>query len=646
MLIAKQAHLRVETTCLSFSSQTLRKWLPGTDVLQTSGSASHSRLATVVICVALAVTAIGIRLLLWQDNRPNFARIFTGMLFYHQQNARVLAEGNLKEFITGPAPPGDANILTYPPGYPIIMATVSRVFGERDAWLRLLQIACDALGGIILFFLVAQFLPRGAALIAGGLAALSPQLGYYSLLLLPDSLATLPILLALYFLALAAKLPRLRTVIAAGVCVGLSCWLRANALLLAPFLGLGLWLLLRQKRSGERTTRQIWVYPVVLVAIAFLVISPITLRNLIVFHRLVPLSLGAGQMLNVGIGDYDPQRRFGLPGTDLETVTEEARRYGRPDYASSLFGGNGIDRDQDRVSRALAVIKAHPLWFSSIVAKRGLSMFKLERVRPVMTQPAPTHSLNPGTQATPMRSLTPAELMLETSSWDTATFSLAADKNSAKITTTTTQPGLNSRSVVFGVEKNADYIFRIPIKVDQGNVVIKVKDGGGNILASSTVLRPLENSPIISRGLSTVGVPFVSDGSQNVVLEFANEGNRPVATVFEIGTIELFNLGPSSFTWIRYPRAIIHLAQTFFLSAWILPLAFAGVVLLLAAGQKRFLLILALVPLYYICTQSMLHTEYRYVMAIQYCLFACVAATLYWAARNGFRLIERAVRSR
>jgi len=370
-----------------------------------------------------------------------------------------------------------------------------------------------------------------------------------------------------------------------------------------------------------------------------LVIAPITLRNFIVFHRLVPLSLGAGQMLNVGIGDYDPERRFGLPGTDLETVTGEATRYGRPDYASSLFGGNGIDRDQDRVSRALAVIKAHPFWFGSIVARRGLSMFKLERVRPVMIQPAPTHSLNPGAQAAPAHSLAPWALTLESSSWENATVALAADNNSARVTMTPKELWPHSCSVVFSVEKHADYVLRIPIRVDQGNVVINVRDAVGTVLASSTVLHPLETSPIISPGLATVVVPFLSDDSQNVVIEFANEGRRSVTTAFETGSIELFKLGPSSLNWTKYPRAIVHLAQTFFLSAWVLPLAIVGVVLLLGVGQKRFLLILALVPLYYICTQSMLHTEYRYVMAIQYCLFASVAAAIYWVGANAVRLV-------
>jgi hypothetical protein len=50
------------------------------------------------------------------------------------------------------------------------------------------------------------------------------------------SLAALPVLTAIYLMSKAARRPRFITVIAAGVMIGLSCWLRSNALVLAPFL--------------------------------------------------------------------------------------------------------------------------------------------------------------------------------------------------------------------------------------------------------------------------------------------------------------------------------------------------------------------------------------------------------------------------
>jgi Gpi18-like mannosyltransferase len=223
---------RTETLASSFPSKDIRY-------------ASLSRARKAIICLAIFSVAIGVRLLLWQDNRPSFPRIFTGMVEHHKSNARLLLKGDVTRFITGPAPPGDANILTYPPGYPIIMAIVL-LFGDSDTSMRIFQIVCDAAAAVLLFFLVAELLPSTAAVIAGALAALSPQLAYYSLLLLPDSLATLPILLALYFIVRAKQFNSLRAVVAAGALVGLSCWLRSNALLLAPFLAVVLLLIMER----------------------------------------------------------------------------------------------------------------------------------------------------------------------------------------------------------------------------------------------------------------------------------------------------------------------------------------------------------------------------------------------------------------
>src|SRR2546428_10614387 len=111
------------------------------------------------ICLVIFLVAISVRLIHLQDNRLIFPRIFTGMVQQHKANARLLLKGDIAIFITGPAPPGDANILTYPPGYPIIMATVFRLFGDSDTSMRAFQIICDAAAAALLFFVAAEMLP-------------------------------------------------------------------------------------------------------------------------------------------------------------------------------------------------------------------------------------------------------------------------------------------------------------------------------------------------------------------------------------------------------------------------------------------------------------------------------------------------------
>jgi hypothetical protein len=59
-----------------------------------------------------------------------------------------------------------------------------------------------------------------------------------------------------------------------------------------------------------------------------------------------------------------------------------------------------------------------------------------------------------------------------------------------------------------------------------------------------------------------------------------------------------------------------------------LPLTIIGLILMIRARGCSALIILLVVPAYYLCFQSALHTEYRYVLAIHYFLFVLVAVTL------------------
>lgn len=594
------------------------------------------------ICLVIFLLAIGVRLFHWQDNRPVFPKLFTGMVEHHKSNARLLLKGDIATFITGPAPPGDANILTYPPGYPIILGVIVKVFGESDTSMRLFQIICDAGAAVLLFFIVAELLPVKVAAIAGALAALSPQLAYYSLILLPDSLATLPILLAIYFIIRAKKSNSFRRVVAAGALVGVSCWLRSNALMLAPFLAI---LLLVIMERGRR-----WRYAAALVGASLLVIAPITIRNLVVFHHFVPLSLGVGQMLNFGISDYDKQRSLGLPGTDIETVTSEAETYNRPDYARSLFGGNGIEREQQRTARALAVVRSHPVWFAGVVVRRAASMLRLERVHRIATAPGVTSRLAVGEKTQPVWARAPADLVGVGLSVQTQTkASLSTDGQALVVESDAPDLRYQVVSPPIAVEKNTDYLLRVPVIVEQGSVVIDITSGEitsgeqPQRYGSTPVLSPLERIKPSEQSLDVYQIAFVSRDTAEISLRLDNAQPRGGKTIVRLGTLELFRLGPASFLWTRYIRALVHNAQRFFLTAWILPLALIGIALLLLAGRGRVILILLTVPAYYLCFQSFLHTEYRYVLAAQPFLYVMVGVTLYFLGLTIRRVIRRSV---
>ena len=62
-----------------------------------------------------------------------------------------------------------------------------------------------------------------------------------------------------------------------------------------------------------------------------------------------------------------------------------------------------------------------------------------------------------------------------------------------------------------------------------------------------------------------------------------------------------------------------------------LPLLIVGLALLVISRRWRALVILLVVPAYYLSVQSAFHTEYRYILAMHYFLFIAAGVTVYCA---------------
>src|SRR5437867_323696 len=184
-----------------------------------------------VVAIVIFLMAFGVRLLSWHDTRLEVGKVQTAVSGDYQRVAQLLKQGGIASFLSSSSPLSDLNTLGHPPGYSILMALIFSVHGESNTAVQFVQILCDAFAAVVIFLIVAELLPVSAAFIAGMLAAFSPQFAWNSVLLLPDSLAVLPILLAVYCLARVVRKPRLTAFVVAGALVGVSCWLRANAML-------------------------------------------------------------------------------------------------------------------------------------------------------------------------------------------------------------------------------------------------------------------------------------------------------------------------------------------------------------------------------------------------------------------------------
>jgi hypothetical protein len=607
-------------------------------VAQRSSFSGNRR--TLITCAVIFLVATGCRLLSWQDNRFEARKVQTAVTEGYKHTARLLQQGGPASFFSASSPLSDPNHLGHPPGYSILIAVVFGIFGESDTILQFIQILADAAAAVLVFLIACALFSEKIATIAGLLVALAPQFTYNSVLLLPDTLSILPILVAVYLLVRASKRPRLLTLILAGALVGLSCWLRANAMLLAPFMAAIFPFLFERGRRVR--------YALALVGGSILVIAPLTIRNFIVYNHFIPVSLGGGQTLLEGIADYDSDGSLGIPNTDMGLMKWEAEHYNRPEYFGTLFNPDGVRRERLRLAQGFAVIRAHPIWFFGVMARRAASMLRLERVRLVSADPPVTHTLVLTDETSHVWSGSPQDLLaggiFESKS---VKVSLAPDGQMLHIQGDESKNQLISAPI--SIAEQSDYVLRLPVRIEQGRIMINVEGLGNNHQYASTIVEQQDWKTPAEQPLNVIEIPFVSKSAGQVRIVFANAGAKGVSPVFQIGQAQLYALGPASFNWTRAPRALVRLIQKLFISAVMLPLAIIGLLLLIRARQLNALAILLVVPAYYLCVQSALHTEYRYVLAIHYFLFVLVAVTLHqagsylWGGLLKIKFVQRLV---
>lgn len=274
----------------------------------------------------------------------------------------------------------DTSLPIYPPGYPIFLSAVYSLFGRSSFNVQIVQNAINSMSAVLIFLIAGNLVTWRVGVASGLLAAASHHLSYYSNFTLPDSLCALPILVAVYLLV---KAKRRRPgsfwyYAFAGAMLGLSLWLRSNALLLGPFLFV---LLLFVSGRWRQTLRRAWI-----VALApFIVIAPITIRNYLVYGEFIPLTSNLGIVLWEGIGDASGDR-FGAPpgGYDQDVAAQEAILYNDPRYAEYWASPDGIKRDRDRIKRSLDVIAMHPVWFAGTMLDRMWQMLNYSASAPLV----------------------------------------------------------------------------------------------------------------------------------------------------------------------------------------------------------------------------------------------------------------------
>lgn len=555
----------------------------------------------------------------------------------YKEEAQLLLSGDLTSFLKGSKSEPDATILTHPPGYPILIAIIYKISGNTDRTLRLFQIAGDAVAAALVFLIAVRLIPRTAALLAALLAALAPQLSYRSLVILPDSLTALPLLAAVLLIMKAVEDRSIRKTILAGGLIGVSCWLRADSLLLPLFLGAMLTALLPRAELRR--------YVPALIGGTLIAIAPITIRNALVFRSFIPVSLGTGVILCEGIGDYDVEQRFGLPTTDVGTTVQEAQLAGRPDYAAELYRPDGIERERARVARALSVIGSNPAWFVGVMAQRILAMLEYEPVAIISAEPTVSHSVEITSDTPLVWSRSPDELLRESQMSGSARTSLTPEGEVAlQLKTGDTASAIQLVTNAITVRRNFDYVLTVPVKIEQGRVSVIIRSvGRSQLLASAALPDSLERVPYTNAFVPTVQIPFVNRNDDQIQIVIT-DAESPTSHVFlDIGRVQLNELGPASYLWTRYPRLLVKTVQKQFVTRYFLPLAILGVLLLAIHRQTIALVVVLTVPLYYLISHAPLHFEYRYILPVYFFWFILVGLSIYWVGQLCMRLVSQLV---
>lgn len=631
-----------------------------------SQRARHYRRWLALMCAAVFLLSVAVRLLYFQDMRGEVLHeqsLATNLVYpYEDEKQRMVNDGGLL-FPSKPVDPGDARMLFHPPGYSILLAALYGN-GTPDRYyaaLRLLQILFAALTDVLILLIAAQLFPLAVAVITGVIAAISPHLAYHSLWLSPDTLYILPILAAMYLFIRAYKRPRLVTVVSAGALLGLSCWLRSNTLLLAPFLVLLIAVLFER---GKRLS-----YSAALVCAMAIVISPITIRNWIVFHRFVPVTLASGVLLVEGIAEYDPQGKFGMAAYDQGVCIKDAEWHGRRDYRDNLWAPDGIDRDYSRVARALAVFRANRKWAVSTMIQRMAFMVRYNDFRPTAmttrTSIAPCVSWTPsfGHNTEVPSGIQPIWSITAEDWWRgpiSQKASLLANNGQEAVLSGS---GMADEALLVStpgsLKKHTDYILTISAELEEGEAAIDAKSTDQRVTLGKRVLLPVPEPSTVNskepgsiesqsdppataeRAISVVEIPFAS-GHQTATGVVISDHAKPAGKIsIRLGRAELFELGPTPYQWTRLPRAVIRaLQQNLFKTTSMRFLIVTGIMLLALAGQWRTLLIVLAVPVYYLLSHAPLGIDYRYTLPMHYFLFMCSAVALYCTCMSVARLTK------
>jgi 4-amino-4-deoxy-L-arabinose transferase-like glycosyltransferase len=341
------------------------------------GNISREMRRRALICLAVVLLAFAVRLLTAQfisQHITDSAWFPHGIYAIFDNQAQDILDGKTGAFWVEDAlnSPRAATAAVYPPGYSLWLAFIYRVTSARSALVvQKVQMTLDALFVLLIIGVGVNLYGWSAGLMAGVLAALSPLLAFNGATPLADSPTAWLVVSGAWMLLLAMKRLSWRWALGAGLLIGASCWLRANALLLGVWSAIALLTFVKASWSVGLRLSGIFLLGVLLL------VAPVIIRNSVAFHAFVPGGMGFGTNLWEGIGETSRAAEFGAVFGDANVIEQERAEMGlTPDAPLALYWPDGLQRDRARMRKALGVIKAHPFWYTGVMLSRMAGMLK------------------------------------------------------------------------------------------------------------------------------------------------------------------------------------------------------------------------------------------------------------------------------
>ncbi|HKU73280.1 MAG TPA: glycosyltransferase family 39 protein [Pyrinomonadaceae bacterium] len=318
---------------------------------------------------------ISVRVLTLQFMRAHLhdpAWFQTGSYEKFDRPARAILDGRQNLFWIDD--PTRTDLVQYPPAFPVVVAFIYTITGERSAysaqivlWLVDLVLSLLLIAGI-----AASAFGYRVAIASGFLVALSPLFAMYGAYPSADMPTTWFVLGGNWLLLLALQRRSIRLAVAAGALLGIACWFRVNPLFLFVFWAVALLVLIKGPSLFKLKLSAAVLFATVLV------ISPIVIRNYLVFPDFTPTGGTIGVNLWEGLGETELGRQHGFRFNDAALLETERVQMGRPGDTSIEFQfPDGIRRDKERARQSLEFIRQRPIWFLGSMLPRMWGMLKV-----------------------------------------------------------------------------------------------------------------------------------------------------------------------------------------------------------------------------------------------------------------------------